>query len=123
MSDIVEELREQAHRMSSGPMMATVRGRVEWEAAEEIADLRAQLAEANARAERAEFALKTADAAINPRDKSGISMHVWNERLKAATEIIRQALSPEPQEPEGGCTCLPLPEPPDDNCPLHGEQP
>ena len=37
-------------------------------------------------------ALKSADAAINPPDRKGISLHVWNERLKAATKIIRAAL-------------------------------
>lgn len=46
---------------------------------------------------RAREALQVADAAINPPDRSGISLHEWNERLKAATATIRAALSP-PQE-------------------------
>ncbi len=37
-------------------------------------------------------ALAVADEAINPKDRGGISMHVWGQRLKAATEIIRAAL-------------------------------
>lgn len=37
-------------------------------------------------------ALKAADTAINPPDRTGISLHVWNERLKAVTKIIRAAL-------------------------------
>lgn len=38
-------------------------------------------------------ALIAAEAAINPQDKSGISMHVWNERLKAATTIMNDAIA------------------------------
>jgi uncharacterized Zn finger protein (UPF0148 family) len=45
-------------------------------------------------------ALVAADAAINPPDRSGISLDEWNKRLKAATATIRRALS-EPQAKEG----------------------
>ncbi len=38
-------------------------------------------------------ALKAADEAINPPDRDGISLATWNERLKAATIIIRTALA------------------------------
>ena len=61
---------------------------------EEYERLERHLAEARA-------ALKAADAAINPPDRSGISLHVWNERLRDATKIIRQALSPEPDAVRG----------------------
>lgn len=40
-------------------------------------------------------ALQIADEAINPSDRSSISMHEWNSRLKAATKIIRSALKTE----------------------------
>lgn len=38
-------------------------------------------------------ALKAADAAINPSDRSGISLDKWNERLKATTVQIRAAIT------------------------------
>ena len=38
-------------------------------------------------------ALNDADEAINPPDKSGISMMVWGQRLRAATETIRSAIA------------------------------
>ena len=38
-------------------------------------------------------ALRAADAAINPPDRSGISLDIWNKRLKEATTIIRAALA------------------------------
>lgn len=61
------------------------------------------LRDANARAGALHFALAVADAAINPTDKAGISLFDWNERLKKATAVIRQALalapSPTPTPP------------------------
>lgn len=39
--------------------------------------------------------LEIADAAINPKDKGGLSMHKWNKRLKEATTTIRAALAKE----------------------------
>lgn len=42
-----------------------------------------------------EAALRTADEAINPLDRAGISLDKWNERLKAATITIRAALTSE----------------------------
>ena len=38
-------------------------------------------------------ALKTADEAINPPDRSGISLDAWNSRLKTATAAIRAAIA------------------------------
>lgn len=38
-------------------------------------------------------ALKVADEAINPPDLGGLSLDVWNTRLKAATVTIRSALA------------------------------
>lgn len=38
--------------------------------------------------------LLTADEAINPHDRGGISMEKWNVRLKAATAAIRAVLNP-----------------------------
>jgi hypothetical protein len=38
-------------------------------------------------------ALRAADAAINPSDRSGISLETWNVRLKAATAKIRAAIA------------------------------
>ena len=37
-------------------------------------------------------ALTSIDAAVNPPDRHGISMHVWNQRLKAASKIVRAAI-------------------------------
>lgn len=43
-------------------------------------------------------ALIAADAAINPPDRSGISLDEWNKRLKAATAKIKEALNaPHPE--------------------------
>jgi hypothetical protein len=39
-----------------------------------------------------EMALKSADEAINPPDRGGISLDSWNQRLKAATALIRSVL-------------------------------
>lgn len=36
--------------------------------------------------------LRSTDAAINPADRDGISLHEWNGRLKTATERIRAAI-------------------------------
>lgn len=38
-------------------------------------------------------ALSDADLAINPPDRSGISLDKWNERLKSATAKIRDVLA------------------------------
>lgn len=38
-------------------------------------------------------ALEAADAAINPTDLGGISLHVWSGRLKEATATIRAAIA------------------------------
>jgi small-conductance mechanosensitive channel len=38
-------------------------------------------------------ALKTADKAINPPDRDGISLDKWNSRLKEATAAIRAAIA------------------------------
>ena len=43
--------------------------------------------------EKLREALAYADAAINPPDRDGISLHTWNERLKSATETVRQAIA------------------------------
>ena len=37
-------------------------------------------------------ALEAADKAINPPDRNGISLDVWNSRLRVATTTIRAAL-------------------------------
>jgi hypothetical protein len=54
------------------------------------------VAEANARllaaAPQMLEALKTANAAINPSDRQGISLLTWNERLKVATVAIHAAI-------------------------------
>jgi small-conductance mechanosensitive channel len=42
---------------------------------------------------QAAAALEAADEAINPPDRSGISMDTWNKRLKASTTTIREALA------------------------------
>lgn len=41
------------------------------------------------RAEKAEALLRECDEAINPSDRSGISLGVWNQRLKAVTAKVR----------------------------------
>jgi hypothetical protein len=41
---------------------------------------------------QAAAALEMADWAINPRDRSSISLDTWNKRLKASTTTIHQAL-------------------------------
>lgn len=39
-----------------------------------------------------EAALLAAREAINPPDRHGISLDIWNQRLKAATATINEAL-------------------------------
>jgi hypothetical protein len=43
-------------------------------------------------------ALQACLEAINPPDRAGISLHEWNKRLKAASEIARAALACTEQE-------------------------
>jgi hypothetical protein len=38
-------------------------------------------------------ACMAADAAMNPTDRSGISLHVWNQRLREATSVVRAAIA------------------------------
>lgn len=56
---------------------------------EQISKLTWQVRDTCARAEKAEALLRECDSAINPPDRSGISLDVWNERLKAVTATIR----------------------------------
>jgi hypothetical protein len=48
---------------------------------------------------KAREALIAANHAINPPDRSGISLDEWNKRLKAATVLINDALNdPSPRD-------------------------
>lgn len=49
-----------------------------------------------------EEALRSAEIAINPRDREMLSFSTWNDRLKAATDTIFTALNePNPWMPDG----------------------
>jgi hypothetical protein len=52
----------------------------------------AKMMQAKATVERLRQALRAADSAINPADRSGISLDEWNKRLKSATLDIRDAV-------------------------------
>jgi hypothetical protein len=43
--------------------------------------------------EKLRDALCIADGAINPSDRDGISLEIWNKRLKSATLTIRDAIN------------------------------
>lgn len=54
----------------------------------------AELAALRAERDEAQKLLIVADAAMNPPDREGISLHEWNARLKAATAAIRAGMLP-----------------------------
>ena len=56
---------------------------------ERIDKLTWQVRDTCARAEKAEALLRECDEAINPPDRGGISLDIWNQRLKAVTQKIR----------------------------------
>jgi len=56
------------------------------------AELRTEIERLRARNAELVAALQIADAAINPPDRSSISLDKWNVRLKAATIVIRAAI-------------------------------
>lgn len=43
--------------------------------------------------ERLREILMSADSAINPGDRGGLSLDKWNDRLKAVTQEIRQGVA------------------------------
>lgn len=73
-------------------------------------------------------ALSACITAMNPPDKGGISMHEWNQRLKAATKQAAAAFdgSDSERHPRGPrCTCKFHPDrdeiiEPDPECGVHG---
>ncbi len=50
------------------------------------------------RAAKLDMALRDCLEAINPPDRDGISLHEWNKRLNAATEIGNAALAEQPHD-------------------------
>jgi hypothetical protein len=73
-------------------------------AAQNAEDANARLAVVVAQRDELLTACRTADAAMNPPDRDGISLHVWNRRLKEATAVVRAAIAK--------ATGQPLPDPP-----------
>lgn len=81
--NIVETLRDQAHRFADGPMMSTVRARVEWRAADIIEDLIVRLKDVPRDATRA---MESAGAA---HALGGTATHAalcWEAMINAALE-------------------------------------
>jgi hypothetical protein len=67
--------------------------RAENEKAERIAALLAErIKDYRAENERLRESLRIADISINPPDRGGISLAIWNARLAGATSAIRAAL-------------------------------
>jgi hypothetical protein len=58
----------------------------------ESPDLFALMVEAADEIERLREVLRIADISINPPDRGGISLAIWNARLAGATSAIRAAL-------------------------------
>lgn len=59
----------------------------------EIEFLRSRRGDLCIERDRARDAIRNAIEAINPADRGGISLDVWNGRLKAATATMQEALN------------------------------
>ena len=89
MQDEIDALRAERDKLKEEVEEKRMANLAWFETANKIAATNVKLVE---RVNVLEDALRIADISINPPDRDGISLNIWNARLAGATSKIRAAL-------------------------------